>query len=156
MRVCLITLRFDDLTGKIDDVPLNEFLRDKDVISVRDHFFVKDSTPYLALLVTYNSGMTLSDIPIEKPSKRQDDDWRKLIKEADKPLFEALREWRAERCKQEGVPPYIICTNRQLALMLQKRPQSLSKLGDIDGFGKAKLEKYGADILNILAPKSVS
>ncbi|MBE9594400.1 MAG: HRDC domain-containing protein [Proteobacteria bacterium] len=30
-------------------------------------------------------------------------------------LFNVLREWRAERCKEEGIPPYVIYTNLQLA-----------------------------------------
>jgi superfamily II DNA helicase RecQ len=43
-----------------------------------------------------------------------------------------------------------VCTNRQFAAMVQARPQSLSKLAEIEGFGKAKLEKYGQEILALL------
>lgn len=71
--------------------------------------------------------------------------------EAELPLFNTLRNWRTERSKREGVPPYVICTNRQLAAMVKARPQSLTRLADIQGFGKAKPEKYGRDILEILA-----
>jgi hypothetical protein len=35
--------------------------------------------------------------------------------------------------------------------MVKTRPQSLAALAETDGFGKAKLEKYGPDILAILA-----
>ncbi len=59
------------------------------------------------------------------------------------PLFNALRDWRAERSKRDGVPPYLICTNKQLVAMIKARPRSLGKLGEIEGIGKAKLEKYG-------------
>jgi superfamily II DNA helicase RecQ len=70
---------------------------------------------------------------------------------AELPLFNALRDWCAERSKRDGVPPYVICTNRQCAAMVKARPQSLSKLAEIEGFGKAKLEKYGQEILALLA-----
>jgi superfamily II DNA helicase RecQ len=36
------------------------------------------------------------------------------LSEADMGVFNRLREWRSKRCRQEGVPPYIIFTNKQL------------------------------------------
>ena len=62
-----------------------------------------------------------------------------------------MRDWRAERSRRDGVAPYIVCTNLQLVEMIKIRPQSLAKLGAIDGIGKAKLEKYGQYILALLA-----
>lgn len=70
------------------------------------------------------------------------------------PLFNTLRNWRMERCKRDGVPPYVICSNQQFADMVRERPQSLSQLGSIKGFGKNKLNQYGRDILAILAAES--
>ena len=67
------------------------------------------------------------------------------------PLFNALRDWRAERSKRDGVPPYLICTNKQLVAMIKTRPRSLGKLGEIEGIGKAKLEKYGQELLSMLS-----
>lgn len=65
-------------------------------------------------------------------------------------MFNALRDWRAEQAKEDGVPPYIICTNKQLGAIVKARPGSLSQLGEIDGIGKAKIEKYGQIILGML------
>ena len=51
----------------------------------------------------------------------------------------------------------MVCTNQQLAAMIKARPQSMAKLGTIDGIGKAKLEKYGQEILALLAwPRGAS
>ena len=55
----------------------------------------------------------------------------------------------AHSTEQEGLPPYILFTNEQLAQIVKRRPQSLPDLMKIDGVGKAKVEKYGNDILNI-------
>lgn len=64
-------------------------------------------------------------------------------------LFNILRDWRSQRCKKEGVPPYIIFTNQQLAMIVKKRPQSISELTKIEGIGNGKAQKYGDDVLSI-------
>lgn len=64
-------------------------------------------------------------------------------------LFNLFREWRSKRSRKEGVPPYVLFNNNQLAQIVIKRPQSLAELSKIEGIGKAKLEKYGQEILEI-------
>jgi ATP-dependent DNA helicase RecQ len=108
---------------------------------------------YLAVIINYRP-QPLAAAPAPKAGERgkSDESWRALIAEADVPLFNALRDWRATRSRREGLPPYVIGTNRQLAAMVLARPTSLAKLGEIEGFGQAKLERYGKEILAILAP----
>ena len=60
-------------------------------------------------------------------------------------------EWRAEVSKGEGVPPYVICDNMQVARITVMRPASLNALQTVDGIGKAKIEKYGKVILQKIA-----
>jgi ATP-dependent DNA helicase RecQ len=152
MLVRVITLRFDAVIGSFDDGPLREFLKDKEVLSIRDHFFVKNEVPYLTVLVTYYPHRPEATTPAMLRNQQPDGaSWRTLVTEAELPLFNTLRDWRAERSKRDGVPPYVICTNRQFAAMVKTRPQSLSKLAEVEGFGKAKLEKYGEEILALLA-----
>jgi superfamily II DNA helicase RecQ len=64
-------------------------------------------------------------------------------------LFNILRDWRSQRCKKDGVPPYIVFTNLQLAMIVKKRPQSTSELTQIEGIGKGKAQKYGEEVLSI-------
>ena len=154
MRV--VTLRFDPVIGSFDDTPLRDFLKDKEVLALRDHFFIKNEVPYLVVLVTYAAQQPEAPPRGAAPGQSQKEDWRALVKAEELPFFNTLRDWRAERSKREGVPPYVICTNRQLAAMVQARPQSLTRLADIQGFGKAKLAKYGRDILEILALPSTN
>lgn len=152
MLARVLTLRFDPLRGGFDDAPLRDFLKDKDVLAIHDHFFVKNDMPYVTMVVTYTLRPLVPPAATPTASRKEDTSWRQWVNEADVPLFNALRDWRAERSKQEGVPPYVICTNRQFAAMLQARPPSLTALAEIQGFGKAKLEKYGQAILALLAP----
>ena len=51
MQVRIFTLRFNPVTESFDDSVVASFLAEKDVLSIRDYFFVKDDTPYLTLVI---------------------------------------------------------------------------------------------------------
>ena len=80
---------------------------------------------------------------------------RKLVKTTDAPLTvnEELRgklqEWRAERFKQDNVPAYMIMHQSTLLEIASLIPKTMTELLGIKGFGKAKCEKYGEQILEI-------
>ena len=116
MLARVVTLRFDPLIEAFDDSPLREFLKAKEVFAIRDHFLVRNEVPYLAVLVTYGLRPPVAGpAPPEKAAGRNAS-WRKQVSDADLPLFNARRAWRAERAKRDGVPPYMICANsRQIA-----------------------------------------
>ena len=38
MFVRILTLRFDDALGTFDDSPVQELLKDKEVVAIREHF----------------------------------------------------------------------------------------------------------------------
>ena len=52
MLARVVTLRFDPVREAFDDTPLQEFLKRNEVFAIRDHFFVGNEVPCLALLVT--------------------------------------------------------------------------------------------------------
>ena len=152
MLVRVFTLRFDPVLGGFDDGDLRDFLKDKEVLSVRDHFFVKDETPYLTVIATYNLLRPEAEEPArsERSARDRRDAWRELLEEQDWPIFNELRDWRNKQAREEGIPAYVICTNRQLADIAHRKPDSLSKLATVEGLGKAKLDRYGAAILKIV------
>lgn len=153
MLVRVFTLAFDPATGRFNDDPVRDFIADKEVASIGDHFFVKDDAPFLVLVVRYRIGgpVAAPQVPAPAGQRQRDESWRTTLDPADWPLFNTLRDWRGERARVEGIPSYVVCNNRQLADVVNKRPVSLTDLGHIDGFGDAKLKKYGAEILAILA-----
>ena len=59
-------------------------------------------------------------------------------------LFNTLRDWRSERARKEGVPPYLIFNNRTLLEILQKLPDSPTALGHVRGIGPGKIATNGA------------
>jgi len=64
------------------------------------------------------------------------------------PLFDALRETRRTLAATQGVPPYVIFHDSTLREIAAARPASLQDLARVQGVGAAKLERYGAAMLD--------
>jgi DNA helicase-2/ATP-dependent DNA helicase PcrA len=69
----------------------------------------------------------------------------------DNTLLEALRRWRRERSGADGVPAYVVFHDTTLAEIADARPRNLPALRRIRGLGPTKLERYGAEILAVIA-----
>ncbi|MCO5159311.1 MAG: DNA helicase RecQ [Aquamicrobium sp.] len=70
---------------------------------------------------------------------------------ADQGLFEALRAKRLELARTQNVPPYVIFHDRTLLELAAARPASEDEMARIAGVGAAKLARYGADFLEVIA-----
>jgi ATP-dependent DNA helicase RecQ len=67
------------------------------------------------------------------------------------PAFEALRAWRAEQAREQGVPAYVIFHDATLREIATVWPTSVRELGGISGVGEKKLATYGEGVLEVLA-----
>ncbi|MDX1800869.1 MAG: DNA helicase RecQ [Marinobacter sp.] len=68
--------------------------------------------------------------------------------------WEALRACRKALADEQGVPPYVIFHDTTLFEILERRPDSLDALAEVNGVGKAKLERYGRAFLDALSALS--
>ncbi|AJP48141.1 ATP-dependent DNA helicase RecQ [Rugosibacter aromaticivorans] len=66
------------------------------------------------------------------------------------PIIDALRAWRSERAREQGVPAYVILHDRTLHELAARRPHSTDELLDIPGIGQAKADRYGEALLRVL------
>nr|WP_316289181.1 DNA helicase RecQ [Clavibacter michiganensis] len=66
-------------------------------------------------------------------------------------LFEALRAWRSEQAKEQGVPAYVVFADVTLREVATVRPQDLGQLAGITGVGQKKLDTYGEGLLAVVA-----
>ncbi len=73
------------------------------------------------------------------------------LAEADVPLFESLRAWRAGEAKAQGVPAYIVFGDATLRGIATARPASLDGLALVSGVGENKLARYGDAVLAVVA-----
>jgi DNA helicase-2/ATP-dependent DNA helicase PcrA len=64
---------------------------------------------------------------------------------------EQLRTWRAERSKRDGVPAYVVFSDATLVELAEYRPSSADELLSISGIGPTKVDRYGAELLAVLA-----
>ncbi|MDQ0992396.1 DNA helicase RecQ [Streptomyces sp. V3I7] len=67
------------------------------------------------------------------------------------PAFEALRAWRAEQAREQGVPPYVIFHDATLRDIVTTAPASVAELGTVGGVGEKKLARYGEGVLAVLS-----
>lgn len=153
MRVKLFTFRYSATLGGFDEEPLHAFLRDKEVVAFREHFFAVNDVPHLVCVLTWLDRVVAADEVAtidsnEKTGPRPPrSDPAADLTEPQRVLYNTLREWRAERSREEGVPPYVLFNNRELVEIVRLLPDSLTALGHVKGVGKRKVERYGAALL---------
>lgn len=154
MQIKLITLSFSPALGAFDTRPLDSFVADKEVLALREHFFEVHEQPYLACLVTWQVGPSPAATSEAGDSTDRRGRARKGaavdVPEEARGLFETLRAWRLERSRQDGVPPFVVFTNRELAAIAVQRPASRNALTNLPGIGSGKAERYGGDLLSLL------
>jgi ATP-dependent DNA helicase RecQ len=71
--------------------------------------------------------------------------------EAAASLFDKLRAARAAIAKAQGVPPYVVFHDATLRAIAEAKPGTLEALASLPGIGKAKLDRYGAQFLKVVA-----
>ena len=68
----------------------------------------------------------------------------------DRPLFDALRDWRARTAREQNVPAYVIFHDATLRTIASERPLTRQALARIGGVGGAKLDRYGEEVLEVV------
>jgi ATP-dependent DNA helicase RecQ len=66
-------------------------------------------------------------------------------------LWDTLRAWRLDEARRQGLPPYVIFHDSTLTEVARRRPVSLEALAQIPGVGRSKLERYGSEVVAIVA-----
>ena len=85
------------------------------------------------------------------PQKRQRAAGSRAEVDTSTPGWQALRQWRLQTAGEQGVPPYVIFHDATLAAILDARPRNLNELAAVSGVGQHKLERYGSQVLDVLA-----
>lgn len=135
----IITIPFDSKSKGFDDEILCLFVLNKHVKNYSTHFFQNGSESYWTVFIEY-------DPMLEKVSSKAVEE----LDDAQKLLFERLRQWRKETAEKNGVPSYVICTNKELNEIVKAAPQSIEALKNIQGMGKSKVTKYGSQMIEII------
>ena len=66
-------------------------------------------------------------------------------------LYNRLRAWRNETAKEESKPVFMVLHVNSIAELCKKLPVTIPGLKTVKGLGKAKVEKYGMEITDIIS-----
>lgn len=146
MQVRVVTLRYSDALQGFPEDALRAATSGRDVLELREHFFVHGNVPHLGLVLLLGDGAAA---PRQGPARPEDNPELQLA-EALRPLYRSLRQWRNDEAKKVGIPAYAILRNAQLAQICQRLPRSLAALREIEGVGEATCAKYGVALLALL------
>jgi ATP-dependent DNA helicase RecQ len=112
-----------------------------------------------------NTHVIIRMYEVKEPSGRQKSSRKRnsdSLTSAGFGLFEQLRKLRLEIAREEGMPPYIIFSDKALIEMCVMTPKNKNEMLNVSGVGANKFDKYGQRFLNeisnyqILHPNSVT
>jgi len=135
----IITIPFDRNAKSFDEDILNRLLANKQLKTYRAELMRDGGEYFWTVFVEY-------DPLVEQPSEKE----TLGLDESQRLLFDRLRAWRKETAEKDGVPVYIVATNRQLSDIVRAAPESLEALKGIKGFGNSKISKYGKDVVALI------
>ncbi len=87
---------------------------------------------------------TLSQQPEPNKAKRKSE----ILTSKGLDLFDRLREVRLRLAKEEGLPPYIIFSDKTLTEMCVRQPDNKKEMLLVAGVGEHKFEKYGQSFID--------
>lgn len=87
---------------------------------------------------------------ISQPKQTSSKVSNKVTKKEDLTLYAKLKEYRNNKAKSLGLPPYTIFHNQTLKNIARAMPTSIEGLQTIHGIGPTKVSKYGEDIVQVV------
>lgn len=140
METAFITIPFDPAKEVFDDEDFQKFLLNKKVKRVLPEFFQMPHKAYWTVFAEYETILDDAGPKRKTPA----------LSEPEQTLFNKLRIWRTDKAEKEGIPVFIISTNRELTEIVTKKCMTFEALRQIKGFGKKKVERHGREILEIV------
>jgi superfamily I DNA/RNA helicase len=136
---------------KASDHPATEIIKVEEYDKEEEErrlFYVAVSRAMNSLYLTYTGKSPTYFITeeVKRAISSKDD---KIIHK-DITISQKLKEWRLDKSKKEGVPPYIIMKDETISELCEKLPITLPELQDIKGLGPARISRFGKEILSIV------
>jgi ATP-dependent DNA helicase RecQ len=86
-----------------------------------------------------------------KPTAAQRQEQEQELSERDLELLAELKTLRSSLSQARNVPAYVVFSDRSLLDMAKTRPASEAEFANIHGVGQAKLKKFAAPFLAVIA-----
>ena len=133
------------------EADINRFLASHRVSQIERHFVPDGTASFWALCITWVEGVEGGGAAAGSDGARRGRiDYREILPADEFALYDRLRTLRKQSAEAEGLPPFAVFTNEQLADMVRRRVTTAAELGAIDGLGEARLTRYGPAFLEVL------
>lgn len=146
MPIRIFTIPFNEETQTFHDDLVMQFCVNKRIHKIETKFFTRNHQPFWTVAIHY--GQILFDEKIIRtdgtPSPEE------LLDDQQKALLLRMKEWRKGLSPEIGLPVYMIATNAQLVSIIRQKCETLESLKLVKGFGKAKIEKYGKPLTDMV------
>ncbi len=120
---------------------VNAFIAQHRTASIDRELVNTSQGVYWCLAITYLESTSAS--PAAKTGGREKIDYKLVLEPGDFQVFVELRRLRKALAERDGVPLYVLFSNKQLATMARERPLNPEALRGIEGVGDARIAKYG-------------
>ena len=137
MQIATFLVPFADGGGALDE--MNAFLRSHRILKVDKAF----SESGWSFCVEWLEGEATASGWKKKPRI----DWREKLEPEVFERFAKLRERRKALALEDGVPPYMVMTDAQMADAAKPESLTMDALKRIDGFGEARVKRYGERLI---------
>ena len=90
--------------------------------------------------------------PEKKPTKKSKYDklFQTEVPEDKQWMIKVLKDWRKEYAEEEGIPAFMVFSDKSLRDLIVKHPTNLTELESVYGFGEKKIEVLGDLIIEKL------
>ncbi|MCH8199826.1 MAG: HRDC domain-containing protein, partial [Chloroflexi bacterium] len=68
----------------------------------------------------------------------------------DEALYQRLSDWRRDRARRDGVPAYVVFSNKTLREIAALRPGDVGALSGVWGVGGSRVSRYGSEVLAVV------
>lgn len=143
MNIKVFNIRLAKEFFQEDQAKMNAFLDSVEVKLASANFVTTGSVDFWSATVFYLPKNSKSTKPEKATSAVE-------LTPKENEIFNALRQWRNELAQTLDSSAFRICHNSHLIAVAQSNPQTLEELERVSGFGKARTEKFGEEILAVL------
>ncbi|MDO8485871.1 MAG: ATP-dependent DNA helicase UvrD2 [Candidatus Limnocylindrales bacterium] len=107
--------------------------------------FLDGLVPLPAGRTRLDSVSAVPGLPAPRPSPARVDAGERSM------LSNALRAWRTARARTDAVAPFIVFHDATIEAIAECRPRSIAELRRVPGIGPTKLDRYGEEIIGVVA-----
>ncbi|MBQ6955980.1 MAG: HRDC domain-containing protein [Bacteroidales bacterium] len=133
------------LGGEEANEELNRYLRGQHVVAIDKEFCIVGNAGYWTFCVTVADGPARP--AAAQGERREKVDYREVLDERSFAVFARLRNIRKQMAAEAAVPAYAIFTDAELADIAQLETLDEASLGQLQGIGTKRVEKYGREML---------